>query len=90
MRRLETTGVTGLVLKRYGLENYFSKAAVEAVFGPSVGHHFPLTDDAKAGDKPGYSKGSNGRIVERISLTDLKNTDLHEIPEEIRRRAESA
>jgi len=86
MKRLEAVGVTGFVLKRYGLENYFSRAAVEAVLGPSVARQFPLGDETRASDIPGYSKGSNGRIADNMSLDDLKNTDLCEILEEIRRR----
>lgn len=86
MRRLEAVGVTGFVLKRYGLENYFSRAAVAAVLGPSVADHFPLGDETRASDIPGYSKGSNGRIADNMSLDDLKNTDLFEILQEISRR----
>jgi hypothetical protein len=35
-KRLEAVSVTGFVLKRYGIEDYFYKAAVEAVLGAVV------------------------------------------------------
>ncbi len=89
MKRLEDVGVTGFVLNRYGIENYFSKAAVEAVLGPIVAQHFPLPDSAPASGIPGYSKDSNGRIAEHMLLDHLKGTDLADILEELRRRVDA-
>ncbi len=87
-KRLEAIGVRGFVLQRYGLENYFSKAAVQAVLGPAVAQHFPLADDAKAVTVPGYSKGRNGEIAAAMTLDDLHGTDLHHILQEIKQRVE--
>ncbi len=86
MKRLEAVGITGFVLKRYGLENYFSKRAVEAVLGSAVAHSFPLADDAPAHGITGYSKDSNGGIGERMSHDDLKGTDLYDVLAELERR----
>jgi hypothetical protein len=88
IKRLEALGVTGFVLQRYGLENYFSKAAVQAVLGPAVAQHFPLADDAKGADVPGYSKGRNGEIAAAMTLDDLRGSDLHFILQEIKQRVE--
>lgn len=88
LRRLDAIGVTGFVLQRYGLENYFTRAAVDAVLGAAVGQHFPLADDAKAGDVPGYPKGRNGDIAAAMTLADLSGSDLHDILNEIRKRVE--
>lgn len=88
IKRLEAIGIRGFVLQRYGLENYFSKAAVQAVFGPAVAQHFPLPDDAKGADVPGYSKGRNGEIAAAMTLNDLLGSDLHHILQEIKQRVE--
>jgi hypothetical protein len=88
LRRLNTIGVTGFVLQRYGLENYFTRAAVDAVLGAAVAQHFPLADDGKAGDVPGYPKGRNGDIAAAMTFADLSGSDLHDILNEIRKRVE--
>lgn len=87
-KRLDAIGVTGFVLQRYGLENYFTRAAVDAVLGPAVAQHFPLPDDGRAGDVPGYPKGRNGDIAAAMTLADLSGSDLHDILNEIRKRVE--
>jgi hypothetical protein len=89
MKRLATVGITGFVLNRYGLENYYSKAAVEAVLGSAVAHAFPLADNGPANAIAGYSKDSNGAIAERMTLDDLKGTDLYDVLEEIRKRVDA-
>jgi hypothetical protein len=71
MKRLNAVGVTGFILTRYGIEDYFSKAAVEALLGPAVAQSFPLADSARAGDISGYTKDSNSRIAEQMTLDDL-------------------
>ena len=88
LRRLDAIGVTGFVLQRYGLENYFTRAAVDAVLGAAVAQHFPLADDGKAGDVPGYPKGRNGDIAAAMTLADLSGSDLYDILNEIRKRVE--
>lgn len=88
LRRLDAIGVTGFVLQRYGLENYFTRAAVDAVLGAAIAQHFPLADDGKAGDVPGYPKGRNGDIAAKMTLADLSGSDLHDILNEIRKRAD--
>lgn len=52
---------------------------------PSI---FSLADDAKAGDVPGYPKARNGDIAAAMTLADLSGSDLHDILNEIRKRAE--
>lgn len=89
IKRLTAVGITGFVLNRYGLENYFSTTAVEAVLGTAVGQHFPLADSGAASAVVGYSKDSNGAIAERMILGDLKGTDLYDILEEVRQRVDS-
>jgi hypothetical protein len=76
------------VLQRYGLENYFTRAAVDAVLGAAVAQHFPLADDGRAGDVPGYPKGRNGDIAAAMTLAELSGSDLYEILNEIRMRVE--
>jgi hypothetical protein len=49
---------------------------------------FPLADSARASDIAGYSKDSNSRIAEHMTLDDLRGTDLFDIIEELRRRVE--
>lgn len=88
LKRLDAIRITGFVLQRYGLENYFTRAAVDAVLGAAVAQHFSLADDAKAGDVPGYPKARNGDIAAAMTLADLSGSDLHDILNEIRKRAE--
>ncbi len=88
LRRLEAIGVKGFVLQRYGLENYFTRAAVDTVLGTVIAQYFPLADDAKALEVPGYPKGRNGDIAAAMTLTDLSGSDLHDILNEIRKRVE--
>lgn len=89
VRRLGAAGVSGFVLERYGIENYFEKAAVELVLGPTVAQAFPLADSMRAAEIPGYSKDSNGRIADQMKVDDLKGTDLYDILQELRRRVEA-
>jgi hypothetical protein len=89
MKRLKVIGVSGFILKRYGIENYFPKNAVEAVCGKLIAQSFPLTDHARAAEIPGYSKESNSRIADHMSLADLEGTDLLDIIQELRRRVEA-
>ena len=88
LRRLQAIGVTGFVLQRYGLENCFTRAAVDTVLGTTIAQYFPLADDAKALDVPGYPKGRNGDIAAAMTLADLSGSDLHDILNEIRKRVE--
>lgn len=88
LRRLQAIGVTGFVLQRYGLENYFTRAAVDTVLGTTIAQHFPLADDAKALDVPGYPKGRNGDIAAAMTLAELSGSDLYDILNEIRKRVE--
>ena len=52
---LAKVGVELIVLERYGIENYFSQRACEAVLGPAVSDHFPLPLDRPA-NLPNHNK----------------------------------
>ncbi len=84
--RLEAAGVAGFILNRYGIENYFTKGAVETVAGPTVAQSFPLGDSVRAGDIAGYSKDNNKQIAQAMALDDLKGTDLYTVLQELQQR----
>ena len=49
--RLAASGVELLVLNRYGIENYFSKSAMESVLGRDLTQFFPLAEDISVLDQ---------------------------------------
>jgi hypothetical protein len=49
--RLAPSGVELFVLNRYGIENYFSKQAMESVTGRDLKAYFPLTEDISVVDQ---------------------------------------
>jgi TIR domain/Pentapeptide repeats (8 copies) len=84
-RRLKEGGVDLRILERYGMENYFPRAAVESVVGKDLSAFFPIPENVPA-DKhlPLYSKNVNKEVAAHISLeNDLKGTDLYNIVHEV-------
>jgi hypothetical protein len=75
--KLTAAGVNFVVLERYGIENYFTQAACEAVLGRSLSALFPLQPYARV-QLPNLTKNQNPRIAEVMTLGDLANTDLHD------------
>ena len=63
------------VLRRYGIENYFSQSACEAELSPAVAAHFPLPHD-RAVALPNHSKNKNPAIARRMTANDIAGTDL--------------
>ena len=49
--RLAASGVELFVLNRYGIENYFSKSAMESVLGRDLTQFFPLAEDISVLDR---------------------------------------
>jgi hypothetical protein len=49
--RLAASGVELLVLNRYGIENYFSKSAMEIILGRDLTQFFPLAEDISVLDQ---------------------------------------
>lgn len=82
------------VLERYGVENYFTQAAVEGVTSLNLAGKWPLPIDKAVKDyltdSSGgsfYSKGRNADVASRMSISDIESTDLGRI---LRRIAELA
>jgi hypothetical protein len=71
---LADVGVELIVLDRYGIENYFSRPACEAVLGLAVGRCFPLSLFADA--NLNHNKNDNPRIAREMNIADLAGTDL--------------
>ncbi len=87
-----------LVLERYGIENYFSREAFEAVVGRDLTPFFPIPPDVKVDEylkdthtgAPLYSKKSNERVAQLLVLDrDLSGTDLATIIQQIAERAKT-
>ena len=78
------------VLKRYGIENYFSRSALETVLGRDLGGSFPL-DEARPVPEQigGYNKNHNVEVISHMKATDFEGTDIAEILEEFRKRLEA-
>ncbi|MFJ6901781.1 ATP-dependent nuclease [Streptomyces hokutonensis] len=68
-------GISGLVLERRALENYFTDDAVKRAFGgaaQALGHYEKLSKSANAG----WRKTNNWRVANEMRKTDLDGTDL--------------
>lgn len=88
-RALRAVGIPLFVLERYGIENYFPRNAVQAVLGQPLPAGLVIRDDQELTHQiPGFSKRRNKEVAKRMSLADLKGTDLVAVFEEIRRRAQ--
>lgn len=83
--RLDAVGMKLHVLRRYGIENYFTREAMEAVLRRDLSGHFPLDETRPVGEQipGGWDKNKNSAVLELMSLQDLKGTDLAEICEDI-------
>jgi hypothetical protein len=82
------------VLERYGIENYFTQAAVESVTDLNLTGQWPLPIDRAVRDyltHPSsasfYSKGKNAAVAARMSIADIESTDLRRILYQIRELA---
>jgi hypothetical protein len=86
--RLEAVGIKLHVLRRYGIENYFTQRAMEDVLRRNLSEHFPLDETRPVGEQipGGWDKNRNAAVFEHMSLQDVKETDLAEICEDIARR----
>lgn len=74
-QKLANAGVDLVVLERYGIENYFSQAACEAVLGGDLSALFPF-QPYQAPRLPNHNKNQNPTIARQMSLNDLAGTDL--------------
>ena len=87
--KLELAGVAVRVLMRYGIENYFSQKALEAVLGRDLSGAFALDETRPLSSQiGGYDKRLNVEVLRNMTPTDLDGTDLAEIIEEFRKRIE--
>jgi hypothetical protein len=88
-KRFQAAGVELRILRRYGIENYFPRHALEAVLQRDLASYFPVPEtEALTDHVPFYSKGRNADVVSRIDLErDLAVTDLHTIIHEIAAKA---
>lgn len=86
--RLAAVGIKLRVLHRYGIENYFSQRAMEAVLERDLSAFFLLSEDQRVDQQiPQYSKRLNREVARRMDLANLRGTDLGDILEEIRQSA---
>jgi len=75
-KSLETVGVQLKVLWRYGIENYVSRAALEAVLGEDLSLYFPLPETVAVSNhlvrpdtkEPFYRKSDNAKAARRLDL----------------------
>ena len=96
-RKLRNYPIRLHVLKRYGIENYFSQRACEAVLQRDLNAYFPIPDHVSIlkhfSERPPEQSGSfyqkklNEQIAQLLELEDIANTDLHSIMLTIRERA---
>lgn len=72
-------------LKRYSIENYFSLRAFKEVFGSKIKDTLKNIDpDKKIEDQLGFSpKKKNRKIVQRMTLEEIEDTDLYEFLKKI-------
>ncbi len=90
LAKFERVGVKPHVLERYAIENYFPRAAFEAVVGAAVTGVFPLNPGRSvASQVPGYSKDRNGDLAAATSISDLAGTDLGGFLDELKNRCET-
>ena len=87
------------VLKRYGIENYFSQRACEKLLQRDLNAYFPIPDyvsirkhfceppSCKSGSF--YHKGLNDQIAQFLQLEDIANTDLGLILDSIKEQADA-
>lgn len=88
LTRLRRDRIEVKVLDRYGIENYFSQHAFQAVLGRDLSALFPL--DARrpvSAQIPGYNKNMNAQLARVTTLADIVGTDLREFLERVARLA---
>ena len=75
--KMKKAGIRLKVLDRYGIENYFSRKALETVLKRDIAADWPIPDDvAVVGRLNGYSKNMNADTAAAMELSDLAGTDL--------------
>ena len=87
------------VLKRYGIENYFSQRACEKLLQRDLNAYFPIPDHVSIRkhfcEPPScqsgsfYHKGLNDQIAQFLQLEDIANTDLGLILDSIKEQADA-
>lgn len=87
------------VLKRYGIENYFTQRACEQVLQRDLSAYFPIPDhlpiqehfcERPSGQSGSfYNKGLNHQIAQFLQLEDIANTDLRLILDSIKEQADA-
>lgn len=87
------------VLKRYGIENYFSQRACEKVLQRDLSAYFPIPDHVpilehfreRSSGQSGsfYRKNLNEQIAQFLQLDDIANTDLRSILDSIKEQADA-
>lgn len=87
-RKLLPLGIDLRILRRYGIENYFSQRSLEVILGAGLSAHFPLSETQPVNRQiPAFRKALNGQVAKKMSLDDLTGTDLGEVMDEMIRRA---
>jgi hypothetical protein len=82
------------VLTRFGIENYFSRPACEAVLGRDLTKYFPIPENVPIQQhfstispegirSTFYKKEWNGDVAERMNISELEGTDLRDILKEL-------
>jgi hypothetical protein len=89
-RMFEHRPIHFFVLERYGIENYFTQAAVEGVSNQNLAGQWPLPIDqaipsylTDAAGSRFYSKSKNAEVAARMSVSDIESTDLGRILREV-------
>ena len=68
------------VLSRYGIENYFTQNAMEAVLGRDLTSAFPLDETRPVGVQiGGYRKEQNVAVIKHMQPQDFARTDIEDI-----------
>ncbi|HTY85625.1 MAG TPA: hypothetical protein VMB19_15500 [Silvibacterium sp.] len=85
-RRFKHHPIHLFVLERYGVENYFTQAAVESITSLNLAGQWPLPIDKAVKDHltdssgaSFYSKGRNADVASRMSISEIESTDLGRI-----------
>ena len=85
--KLTAAGIDFVVLERYGIENYFTQTACEAVLGRALPGMFPLPPYQRV-QLPHLTKNQNPAIAEVMTLADLANTDLYNFLQTVEARSQ--
>jgi hypothetical protein len=91
IQKLQSMGVTVHVLKRYGVENYFSRSALEKTLKRDLSAFFPLDETRPIGEQiGGYDKDLNVDVIDEMEAADISGTDLDQILAELRKSVEGS